>query len=368
MCILLVATIYFLLEKMFSKNTQNGAFKHTADFKLNAIKDVRRSGNVSKIAAEYRVSRTTLYRWIQQHIEHGKSGLEPKKRTQHRGSKKSSPEIVDAILALTKTQPEWGCKRIANELNASGIKISSPTVQQILIERQLATQTQRANSLEMGWMDGKVKPTTDQYKAMRRHNPCLSDRAFFCKFPAQILCVGVYPLKGRTGSLIGDIVVVIELASLSVRCVLWDEGNHGPSNNRLQVQVRGMINSFRIKRDHPLYVVHSGTYAYNTTSKPDMLHQSLASIRNIKVRGSIKKVGAVRYFFQLLDADFLSIICKNRTFPPDNMKSSLESWVQRYNSGQKREGFPTFGLTPQECRSQIIFPASFCRHVPMKPI
>ena len=54
---------------------------------------------------------------------------------------KEDPE--SKILALARSHPHWGCDRIAYFLEVSGTRISSPTVQRILIRHGLGRRSQR---------------------------------------------------------------------------------------------------------------------------------------------------------------------------------------------------------------------------------
>jgi hypothetical protein len=40
---------------------------------------------------------------------------------------------MDRVLAVSQANPAWGCVRIADQLGLEGIRLSSPTVQNILI-------------------------------------------------------------------------------------------------------------------------------------------------------------------------------------------------------------------------------------------
>lgn len=317
--------------------------------------------NVSKAAHENGVSRSTFYRWQQQYIEYGKQGLETTRRVQTSRPKRSI-ETVETILALSKTHPHWGCIRLAQELNATGKKISSPTVQLILIENGLATQADRSRSLEIDWMEGKIKPTAEQYKSMLRHNPCLGDRSFFRgKNGAQAVGVGVYPLKNLAGTLNGSIVVTINLSNLVAKCFLWVEKHDSKNNNIQRDQILLNIKSFRDKDRPPLLVVYSNNSVYQKNKFENLYH-----IQSIKIAGGARNIGAIRYFFELLENTFFPIVRNTPSVKLNKLNLMMQTWIDEYEKGHKRNGFPTFGLTPQECKSQIVFPASFCRDVPIE--
>lgn len=317
--------------------------------------------NVSQAASESGVSRNSIYRWHKQFIEHGEKGLEAKKQSKLRHSQRVAG-VVEPVLTLAKIHPDWGCGRIAQELSSSGIEISSPSVQKMLIEYGLATQADRSRRLECDWGDGKINLTTEQYRAMLKHNPCLGDRIHYLKpIGVQAIGVGIYSLKGLSGVPPCSIVVLIDLASLVADCIVWDEKRDRQSLQVLQEKTRRRAGLFRDNHKQPLHVIYSTKTAY----APNPL-ENIIKIQSTKIPGGVEQIGAMRYFFRLLSDTFVPTVRdKPKVVCLDRLGHQLQTWMDEYNMKQKRTGFPTFGFTPQECKSQIKFPASFCRPFPL---
>lgn len=313
--------------------------------------------NVSKAASENGISRTTIYRWHAQYIEHGEKGLEAQKPSKPRHSQRIS-ESVEPVLALARSHPAWGCNKISQELSSSGIEVSSPTIQVMLIEHGLATQADRSGALERDWGEGKLDPTAEQYKAMLKHNPCLADRAYFRKAIAvQVVGVSVYPLKGATGEVICNVIVIVDLASLMAKCTVWQGSNDRQGKKILKEQIRNQISTFRDNRKRTLHVVSSNVSFYAP------LYMRVLDINCTKVSGGS---GAMKYFFSLLENFFAPIVrSPSEMHGLDQLEQRLQAWLEEYNSTQERPGFPTFGLPPKECKDQIKPPASFCQSFPL---
>lgn len=317
--------------------------------------------NVSQAASESGVSRNSIYRWHQQFIEHGEKGLEAKKQNKPRHSQRVA-EAVEPVLTLAKTYPDWGCGRIVRELSSSGIEISSPSVQKMLIEYGLATQADRSRRLECDWGDGKINPTAEQYRAMLKHNPCLGDRIHYLKpIGVQAIGVGIYPMKGLSGVPPCSIVVLIDLSSLMANCIVWDEKRDRQSMQVLQEQTRRNVELFRDGHEQLLHVIYSTKVAYAPSS-----FENIIKIKSVKISGGVEQIGAMRYFFRLLSDTFVPTVRDNHKIVGlGRLGQQLQTWLDEYNMKQRRTGFPTFGFTPQECKSQIKYPASFCRPFPL---
>ena len=317
--------------------------------------------NISEAAKINGVSRGSVHRWKKKYIEHGEQGLENKKKNRTGRSQRTN-ESIEAILALAKSNPDWGCNKIVKELNLEGKKISSPTVQSILTEHNLATQADRCTRLEQDWMNGSIKPTDEQYKSMLRHNPCLNDRSFFKKsIGLQVIGVGVYPVKDPVGTLICSVVVTIDLSCLSAKCLVLGEKLSRKINYNQQRQIHQLAESFRDDRKQPLHIVYTCK-----TASHSWMFESFLEVRSIKISGGAKSIGAMRYFFNLLEEKFFLLIFSDPEVNNiSDLDQRLQNWLEIYNTNDSRPGFPSFGLTPYQCKSQIKPPANFWQNFPM---
>lgn len=103
-------------------------------------------GNVSAACRRAGVSRSTYYAW--KRMGGRQRGTRPEER---REPKRKHPHAISAdlqgeILALARENPEWGCDRIAYYLKLKRKRVSSPTVQKILIRHGMGKQGERMNA------------------------------------------------------------------------------------------------------------------------------------------------------------------------------------------------------------------------------
>ncbi len=73
-------------------------------------------GNVSQACREFRISRTTYYKWQARWLQYGPGGLEPHAKRQPQMPNQISPVAEQAILDYISVWPTHGPRRIAQQL------------------------------------------------------------------------------------------------------------------------------------------------------------------------------------------------------------------------------------------------------------
>lgn len=98
------------------------------------------TGNVTLACAVARVGRRTFYYWKPRYDEHGFVGLESFASTAPRQPHQTDQAIAEQVVALRRTNPSWGKRRIAHELakaNNWNRLLSPNTVRHILEDASL---------------------------------------------------------------------------------------------------------------------------------------------------------------------------------------------------------------------------------------
>jgi transposase len=98
------------------------------------------TGSVTQACRTARVSRGTFYYWKPRFDEHGYAGLEAFASRAPKEPNRTASEIEERIIALRKEHPDWGKKRIADELAKANnwVPLTSPnTVKRILVDAGL---------------------------------------------------------------------------------------------------------------------------------------------------------------------------------------------------------------------------------------
>lgn len=101
--------------------------------RLALLRDAQRLGNVSEACRRHHVSRTQFYEYLRRWQAEGRDGLRDRSRRHRYHPAKASPEAERSILELSHKNPDWGCKRICQHLANTGVRLSSVTIQRILV-------------------------------------------------------------------------------------------------------------------------------------------------------------------------------------------------------------------------------------------
>lgn len=100
-------------------------------------------GNVSEACRKAGVSRHAYYEWRKKAGLESNSETEETSRLLKRHPHSIPQALVREIVELAMENPDWGCDRIAYYLKLHRKKVSSPTVQKILIRNRIGRKFQR---------------------------------------------------------------------------------------------------------------------------------------------------------------------------------------------------------------------------------
>jgi hypothetical protein len=105
-------------------------------------------GNVSRACRQAGMDRTSFYEFRRRFQTHGLEGLLDLPPVYHTHPQTTAPEVVERILTVSLEHPAWGCVRLSDHLKLEGIRVSSPTIQNILIKHGMASRYDRLLRLE----------------------------------------------------------------------------------------------------------------------------------------------------------------------------------------------------------------------------
>lgn len=74
------------------------------------------NANISQLARRYAISRKTAYKWIRRFQDLGPDGLAERSRRPHRSPTKTPTDLEEAVLAIRRSHPAWGPRKIRRYL------------------------------------------------------------------------------------------------------------------------------------------------------------------------------------------------------------------------------------------------------------
>lgn len=170
--------------------------------KLSVLQLAESLRNVSEACRQRGVSRTQFYEYKRRFQTHGIEGLKDLPPIPKSNPLTTPPEQVEKILALSLEHPTWGCNKLCDSLALEGIKISYPTIQNILNKHEMGTRYERLLKLEEYSLSHEIELNPQQVAWIEKANPCFRERHIESSRPGEVLSqdtfyVGVLKGVGR---------------------------------------------------------------------------------------------------------------------------------------------------------------------------
>ncbi len=123
-----------------------------SNLRLRVIWRAHELKNVSRACREFRISRTTYYKWLDRWLRYGPGGLEPHAKRQPQMPNQVSPVVEQAVLDYISVWPTHGPRRIAQQLaqpSWGGLLVSHWGVYKTLRRRGLHKRPARLRRFEV---------------------------------------------------------------------------------------------------------------------------------------------------------------------------------------------------------------------------
>src|ERR1019366_3819485 len=99
--------------------------------------------NLSRLCAEFGISRPTGYVWLKRYREQGVSGIEEHSRRPRRSPQQTSAPVEQRIVHLRRARPDWGARKLQHLLRGEGILVPVITVHRVLLRQGLVRPDDR---------------------------------------------------------------------------------------------------------------------------------------------------------------------------------------------------------------------------------
>lgn len=155
--------------------------------RLSVLQLAEALGSVSEACRRSGMDRTSFYEWKRRFQTHGLAGLKDLPPVHKSHPQTTPPETVDKILDLALEQPTRGCDWLSAHLELQGVRVSSPTVQSILIKHNLGSRYERLLKLEERAAQQQIDLTPAQVALIEKANPAFRERHVESRRPGELL-------------------------------------------------------------------------------------------------------------------------------------------------------------------------------------
>ena len=97
----------------------------------------RNEQSLSRLCAEFGISRPTGYLWLSRYCAHGVQGIAEQSRRPHSSPQQTCEAIEERIEQLRRQRPDWGARKLAVLLANEGFDLPVVTVHRVLLRRGL---------------------------------------------------------------------------------------------------------------------------------------------------------------------------------------------------------------------------------------
>lgn len=98
---------------------------------------------LSRLCAEFGISRPTGYLWLKRYREQGVAGIAERSRRPFHSPRRTAVELEAQIVALRRVYPDWGARKLAVLLKQQGHQVPASTVHRVLLRHGLVRDENR---------------------------------------------------------------------------------------------------------------------------------------------------------------------------------------------------------------------------------
>lgn len=311
-------------------------------------------GNVSEACRRYGISRTRFYEYKRRFEEQGIEGLEDRPPVHKSHPMATRKEVKEKIVAMSISQPDWGCDRLARHLKSEGFDVSAPTVQKVLNRKGLKTRHDRRLKWEEGirerWLEleekivgEKIPPSDEVVAVIEQENPCFRERHEKPSRPGKLLVQGVF-LGGKiSGSAPVHLHAVVDTYCSYAFCYpSRSEGAHA-AMEVLQRLVLPFYDGERL--DLGTMVADSGFKGFRHIDYYNLLRGY--NIPHREQNPNRPPNGFMERFRRTVSEEFLGQGLRD-ALDLAALGRELAEWLVYYNAGRPHEGYPNMGSSPKE--------------------
>lgn len=155
--------------------------------RLSVLQLAEALGSVTEACKKAGMDRTSFYEWKRRFQTHGIEGLKDLPPIHNTHPQTTPPEVEEKIVEESLKHPSWGCTKLSDWLKIQGIRVSSPTVQKILIKHEMGSTYERWLKIEERHLTEGLELTPEQVAKIEKYNPCFKEKHVESSRPGELL-------------------------------------------------------------------------------------------------------------------------------------------------------------------------------------
>lgn len=317
-----------------------------AQQKLSVLQLAEALGNVSEACRQRGVSRTQFYEYKRRFQTHGIEGLKDLPPIPKSNPLTTPVEYVERILALSLEHPTWGCNKLSDYLALEGIKISFPTIQNILNKNGQGTRYERLLKLEEKGLQEGMELTPAQVAWIEKNNPCFRERHIESNRPGEVLSQDTFYVGVLKG--VGRVYLHAVVDTYGSYAFGFLHTTKQPE--AAVAVVHNDVLPFYREKELPVEAVitDNGREFCGKDSHPYELYLELNDIehRRTQVRRPQTNGFVERFNRTVLDEFFRVAFRKKFYESVEALQEDLDAWLIHYNTERPHQGYRNMGRRP----------------------
>lgn len=256
------------------------------------------------------------------------------------------PEVVERILALSLAHPAWGCVRLSARLKLDGTRVSSPTMQNILIKHGMASKFDRLLKLEAQAATEPIELSAEQLTQLEKANPCYREGHVEASRPGELLCqdtcfVGTFKGVGKVylhtvvdtyGSYAFGFLHTSKVPEAAVALL---------HNDVLPFYQAHGIPIDKLLTDNGREFCGTETHAYELYLALNGIAHKRTKVRHPQTNGFVER------FHRTVKEECFEIALRETCYEAtDTLQTDLDRWLVHYNTERPLLGYRNQGKRP----------------------
>ena len=303
------------------------AAEKVARQRMSVLQMAQALGSVSAACRRSGMDRTSFYDWKRRFQTQGLEGLKDLPPVHRTHPMTTPPEVVEQVLTLSRDNPAWGCVRLSDQLQLEGIRVSSPTVQSILIKHGVGTKYERLLKLEERMATEPIALTAEQIRLIEKANPAFRERHVESSRPGELLAQDTFYVGNFKG--LGKVYMQ---AVVDAFCSYGFATLHTSKRPETAALIlHNEVLPFYVERGIKVGAVltDNGREFCGTDAHPFELYLALNDIEHRKTRVRRPQTnGFVERFHRTVLDEFFRVSMRDTAFDRlDDLQARLDAWM-----------------------------------------